>query len=75
MVRRRNRFEHMDTLESSESQEEETFERYIKPEPKLKECVVCLEEVVTKRVIYKCPCGVCLCNDCFVEWAIQQINN
>ena len=39
------------------------------------ECVVCLEIYDPRKVIYSCPCGVFVCNDCFVEWTSQQINN
>ena len=48
----------------SESLEEEIWVDIVE-----RECVVCLEEVEIKKVIYKCPCGVFLCNDCFVDWA------
>ena len=41
----------------------------------IKTCDVCYCESLASEWAYSCRCGVLICNDCFFDWAKNQIDS
>ena len=41
----------------------------------MKTCDVCYCESIASEWAYSCKCGVLICNDCFFDWAKNQIDS